>query len=35
LLREQSDEDTCQSHWAEGRAMRMDEAVAYALKELQ
>jgi predicted ATPase/class 3 adenylate cyclase len=35
LLREQLDEATCQSRWAEGRLMRMDEAVAYALKELQ
>jgi predicted ATPase/Flp pilus assembly protein TadD len=34
-LREQLDEATCQSHWAEGRLMKMNEAVAYALKELQ
>jgi tetratricopeptide (TPR) repeat protein len=35
LLREQLDEVTCQSRWAEGRAMSLDEAVAYALKELE
>ena len=35
LLREQLDEATCQNSWAEGRLMKMNEAVAYALKELQ
>jgi predicted ATPase/class 3 adenylate cyclase len=35
LLREQLDEATCQSRWAEGRLMKINEAVAYALKELQ
>jgi tetratricopeptide (TPR) repeat protein len=35
LLHDQLDEATCQSCWMEGRAMKMDEAVAYALKELQ
>jgi hypothetical protein len=35
LLREQLDGATYQSRWAEGRLMKMNEAVAYALKELQ
>jgi tetratricopeptide (TPR) repeat protein len=34
-LRKQLDEATCQSRWTEGRLMKMNEAVIYALKEMQ
>jgi tetratricopeptide (TPR) repeat protein len=35
LLREQLDDATCQSRWLEGRVMKMNAAVAYALRELE
>ena len=32
-LREQLDEETCTAAWAEGKAMTLEQAVAYALSD--